>query len=384
MTQAASSPRVVILTASYGAGHNRVAEALAREFRRAGAWPLVVDHFQVLVHPRFDAVTQALYGVVLRRAQALWRLAYWWGDQLRGDSPLLLGANRLGATRLARLLDTVAADHVVSVHPTPAAALSFLARRGRRIPSHTAVLTDFVAHGQWLSSHVDRYCAPADSVAEGLVRRGAPAQRVAVTGIPVDNEFAQPRDRPAVRRAMGWSAREPLVLVMAGSAGGLGRLEEAAQVVAALKPRCQGVAVAGRDETLRRRLAARTKGVGERLRVVGYADNVRDLMTAADAIVTKAGAVTLAEALAAELPVVCFGSLAGHEVRNERFVVGAGAALAARSSDGLAGVLASLLGDTRLLHTVRDRIRELRRPEAARHVVRLVLGAGRLVRERAS
>jgi processive 1,2-diacylglycerol beta-glucosyltransferase len=379
-----SAPRVVILTASYGEGHNRVAEALAREFCRAGASPLVVEHFRALVHPWFDTLTQGLYRAVLRRAPALWRLAYWWGDQLRGDSPLLLGANRLGAARLAHLLDTVAADHVVSVHPTPAAALSFLARRGRRIPSHTAVLTDFVAHGQWLSSHVDRYCAPAEAVAEGLVRRGAPAKRVAVTGIPIDSEFAQSRDRPAVRRALGWSAREPLVLVMAGSAGSLGRLEEATQVIAALEPRCQGLAVAGRDEALRRRLATRTKAAGERLRVVGYADNVRDLMAAADAIVTKAGAVTLAEALAAELPVICFGSLAGHEARNERFVVGAGAALAAPSSGDLAGVLASFLGDARLLHTMRDRIRELRRPAAARHVVRLVLGAGRLVRERAS
>jgi processive 1,2-diacylglycerol beta-glucosyltransferase len=384
VTQAPGAPRVLILTASYGAGHNRVAEALAREFRRAGASPLVVDHFHVLVHPTFDAVTQVLYAAVLRRTPALWRLAYWWGDQLRGDSPLLLGANHLGTARLARLLDGVAPDHVVSVHPTPAAALSFLARRGRPIPAHTAVLTDFVAHGQWISSRVDRYCAPADAVAEALARRAAPPGRVTATGIPVGHEFAQPRDGAAVRRAMGWSPRERLVLVMAGSAGGLGRLEEATRVIAALSPRCQAVAVAGRDEALRRRLAAAVAGTGGRLRVVGFADNVRDLMAAADVIVTKAGAVTAAEALAAELPVVCFGSLAGHEARNQRFLVGAGAALAARSPEDLAGVLASLLGDPRRLHTMRDRMRDLRRPEAARHVVRLVLGAGRLAQEWAS
>ena len=181
MTPATGAARVVILTASYGAGHNRVAESLAREFRRAGASARVVDHFHALVHPVFDALTQALYAAVLRRARALWRLAYWWGDQLHGDSPLLLGANRLGAARLACLLDRIAPDHVVSVHPTPSAALSFLARRGRAIPTHTAVLTDFVAHGQWLSSHVDRYCVPADAVALALAKRGAPPGRVAVT-----------------------------------------------------------------------------------------------------------------------------------------------------------------------------------------------------------
>jgi processive 1,2-diacylglycerol beta-glucosyltransferase len=384
MTPAPRPPRVVILTASYGAGHNRVAEALAREFRRAGASTMVVDHFHALVHPRFAAVSQALYGRMLRRTPTLWRLAYWWSDRLRGDSPLLLGANRLGASRLARLLDAVGPDHVVSVHPTPAAALTFLARAGRRLPSHTAVLTDFAAHGQWLSSHVDRFCAPADEVAAGLIRRGVPPARVRVTGIPVDDQFAQPRDRAAVRRALGWTPRDPLVLIMAGSSGSLGRLEEATGVAIGLEPPCQVVAVTGRDDDLRRRLLARSRHTGERLRVLGYADNVRDLMAAADAIVTKAGAVTLAEALAAELPAVCFGSLAGHEARNERFVVGAGAALEAQSPDALARMLRRLLGDSRLLHGLRERMRALRRPEAAGDVVHLVLGSGRLLRERAS
>jgi processive 1,2-diacylglycerol beta-glucosyltransferase len=379
-----TGPRVLILTASYGSGHNRVAEALARELRRAGASVLVVDHFRTLVHPRFDEATQALYALVLRRAPGLWRLAYWWGDQLRGDSPLLLGANRLGAARLARLLDAAAPDHVISVHPTPAASLSFLGRRGRAIPSHTAVLTDFVAHGQWLSSHVDRYCAPAPEIADGLSRRGVPAARIAVTGIPVDAEFAHPRDRVAARRELGFSPGDPCALLMAGAGGVLGRLEEATRVVAALSPPWQAVAVGGRDEPLRRRLQAIARGREERIRVVGYVDNVWQLMAAADVIVTKAGAVTLAEALAAELPVVTFGSLAGHEVRNERFVAGAGAALRAPDGIALADALASLVADSRKLRAMRDRVRALRQPQAARAVAALVLGARCLTREAVS
>lgn len=40
----AAGPRVLILTASYGSGHNRVAATLAAQFRRDGALPRVVDH----------------------------------------------------------------------------------------------------------------------------------------------------------------------------------------------------------------------------------------------------------------------------------------------------------------------------------------------------
>ena len=65
------------------------------------------------------------------------------------------------------------------------------------------------------------------------------------------------------------------------------------------------------------------------LPVFGYVDNVRQLIAAADFLVTKAGGLTLAEALAAELPVISFGSLPGQESRNERFAAMAGVALVA-------------------------------------------------------
>ena len=52
---------------------------------------------------------------------------------------------------------------------------------------------------------------------------------------------------------------------------------------------------------------------GTGTRVLGYADDVRSLMAAADLLVTKAGGMTLAEAIAAELPMLLYGSLPGQE-----------------------------------------------------------------------
>ena len=57
----AAGPRVLILTASYGSGHNRVAATLAAQFRRDGARPSVVGHFCDLDHAEFDRLTWSLY-----------------------------------------------------------------------------------------------------------------------------------------------------------------------------------------------------------------------------------------------------------------------------------------------------------------------------------
>jgi processive 1,2-diacylglycerol beta-glucosyltransferase len=379
-----SRPHVLILTASYGSGHNRVAATLAEEFRRAGAAPRVVDHFRDLVHPEFDRLTRTLYYAVLRRAPTLWGVAYWVGDQLSVSSPLLMGFNRLGMRSLARVLAEESPDHVVSVHPTPAAALSELRSRGLPVPPHATVFTDFVAHTQWMHPHVDAYCVPAEEIAHDLKARGVPRERVAVTGVPVGQEFGEPSERAQARLALGLSPRLPVLLFMDGGGGGLGRLEEAMRTLAQMKDPLQAVVVTGREEGLEARLRELAVGVESRVKIFGYVDNVRQLMAAADFLVTKAGGLTLGEALAADLPVICFGSLPGQETRNERFAAMAGVALVARSGAQLQRVIGAALRDPVLLRHIRERIRLYRRPHAARQVVELVLGGEGAARERAS
>ena len=380
----ARPPRVLVLTASYGSGHARVAETLAAEFRRAGAAATVVDHFHDLVHPSFDRASRALYYAMLRRAPVLWGAAYWLGDQLSVSSPLLMGFNRLGVRKLRQRMLAESPDHVVSVHPTPVAALSVLWSRGMRIPPHTTVFTDFVAHTQWIHPHVDRYCVPAEEIAHDLTARGVPRERVVVTGIPVGQEFAQPADRAATRLALGLSPRLPVLLFMDGSGGGFGRLEDATRKILQMEQPLQAVVVTGREEALEARLRGLVAGSEARVKVCGYVDNVRQLMGAADFLVTKAGGLTLAEALATELPMICFGSLPGQEARNERFAAMAGVALVASSDAQLHRVIAAALRDPVLLRNIQDRIRVYRRPQAARTIVDLVLTQPDSARVRAS
>src|SRR2546428_10393436 len=60
--------RVLILTASYGSGHNAAARSLAAAFERERTAVTVVDHFRELVHPLFDRASRTLYHGLLRRA----------------------------------------------------------------------------------------------------------------------------------------------------------------------------------------------------------------------------------------------------------------------------------------------------------------------------
>lgn len=364
-------PRILILTASYGSGHNVAAQSLAAAFARAGAEVTVVDHFRDLVHPAFDRVSRACYAWILRRTPAVWGVGYALGDWMSSDSRLALGVTRLGARGLARLLGAHAPDVVVTVHATPTVAMSWLAGRGVRVPPHTTVVTDFVAHSQWIAPRVDRYCVAAEEVKHEFIARGIPPERIVVTGMPVREEFDAPVDALAARAAFGLSPGKPVVLAMAGARGAFGRLRDVAHALARLPRSLQGVIVNGREPNVR--VGVRHLDRDSTMLTLGYVADIRRLMGAADLLVTKAGGMTLAEAIAAELPLVVYGSLPGQERRNQRFASRSGIALVVRSRRELARVLDHALGDPALLDHLRARIARLRRPGASGRIVEVVL-----------
>jgi processive 1,2-diacylglycerol beta-glucosyltransferase len=363
--------RVLILTASYGSGHNAAARCLAAALTARGAEAIVVDHFRACTHPVFDRLSRAAYIALLRRAPAVWGLAYYLGDRMASDSWMTFGASRLGAAGLGRVLDRLRPDAVLTVHATPAVAMATLAADGRRLPPHVTVVTDFVAHSQWIAAGIDHYGVAADEVGRELVARGIPRERISVTGVPVRPEFTVAVDGAEARQALGLADDTPVVLAMAGSWGGLGRLPDVARALLAARRPVQGVLVAGHDERLRRSLEELT--LGSRVRVVGYVEDMRRLMAAADLLVTKAGGMTLAEAMAAETPLLLYGSLPGQERRNERFASRAGVALAAHDRRQLARLVDRALSDIGLLEALQDRMRAYRRPDAARTIAELAL-----------
>jgi processive 1,2-diacylglycerol beta-glucosyltransferase len=96
-------------------------------------------------------------------------------------------------------------------------------------------------------------------------------------------------------------------------------------------------------------------------------------MAAADLLITKAGGMTIAEAMATETPLLLYGSLPGQERRNERFASRAGIALVARDRRHLATLVDRALADPGLLETLREHMRAYRRPDAARVIGDLTL-----------
>ncbi len=368
---------ILILSARYGAGHWQAAIAVREAMQTL--YPhhssLLLDYMD-LVNPSFNRTVQRLYLASIRHFPGTYGWFYRATSTLSPASPFQTMLNNLGREHLDRLLQQTTPRCVISTFPTQAGVLSEMRRLGLCSTPAVTVITDNTVHSQWVHPNTDLYCVSSPDVAENLYRRGFPRAAVEVTGIPLRQAFTHAMDPADVRRRYGFDPQLPIVLVMSGAFGALGGVGEACRVLTHMGRPLQIVVVAGRDKQLAQRLRRLQRHFPYPVHVFGYVESIAEFMTTAEMLVTKAGGVTTAEALALGVPIVIFRPIPGQEEANADYLCAHGAAMAARNTDDLRMACARLLGDAVLRASMRRAARSLGRPHAARNVARLALGLG--------
>lgn len=368
---------VLMLTATYGQGHIQAARALAEAMAelRPDVRTVSVDFFD-LINPVFNAAARLAYIYSVRKAPVLWREFYQRTARIDPDSFLQQRLYHLGESALRRTVEATQARVLVSTHPTPGGVVAELDRDGKLDPAPVltaTVITDYVLHSQWVHPHTGLYLAPCQEVARELVARGIPASRIEVTGIPIRKGFRMPVDRQAARLRWGLAPEIPVVLVMIGAYGMMRGAVEACRRLAFLSEPLQLVVVAGYDRQLFHAVSAAVSASPHPVRVLGYVEDVPQLMAASDILVTKAGGLTVSEALAMGTCTVIYSPIPGQEEGNAEYLRRHGAAEVAPSPAALEDLVGALLRDPRRRRLLADNARALGRPGAAVDAAALIL-----------
>lgn len=363
----------MILSASYGEGHQQAALAVQRALRdrQPNLKTAVIDYFS-LVGRAFNRLVQGAYLGSVRHAPWAYGFFYRATGNIRPDSVWQRRLNHLGRDGVLRLIAELRPRVILSTYPTPSGVLSDLRREGLCSAPVATVITDYVVHSQWIHPGVDLYCVGAETVATGLIGRKIPSDRIAVTGIPVRSEFSTPLSPEEARRRFGLEPGRPTLLVMGGGFGLLEGLEELIRRLAGPGRLGQVAVVTGRNKVLANKLSSLAAAEFPGARIFGFVEEVAALMAASDLLLTKPGGLTVAEALAMGLPLVLRRPVPGQEEGNARLLLAEGAAIQPSRVD-LAGQVEELLGRADRRAEMALAARRLGRPEAAGAVAERLL-----------
>nr|NNM90482.1 hypothetical protein [Bacilli bacterium] len=338
--------RVLILSASYGEGHQQA--ALAVQDALIGENPdvevKIIDYMR-MVHPIINSVARYCYLKSVRFAPALYGLFYKGTSRISPESLLQRRLNHLGYDDLAEFLDDYKPDVVLSTFPTPAGVMSLLKKRNLTTVPDATVITDHAIHSQWIHPYTDRYFVGSERVKKGLILRGIAEDRIQITGIPIRTNFLASMDRKTIRLKFGLDESMPTLLMMAGSSGNMGDAAQICELLFNSSTKMQVLVVCGRNEKLHKEIKAIATHTTNPVWVFGFTREVHELMAVSDLIITKAGGLTVSEALAMELPMLLYRPIPGQETQNASYLVRSRVAVFARNRNQVGAYVERLFRD---------------------------------------
>ena len=369
--------RVLILSASAGAGHIRAADALQKAFTISGA-SREVRHIDVLNYTNkvFRHFYSKAYLDMVNRMPEVMGWLYDHLDKPWKNERRRLALDKLNTRPLVKLLKEYAPDIVICTHFLPSEILSWLKAK-ERIPCPQAiVVTDFDVHAMWLCRHYEQYFVALDETRMHMEKLGVAADKLTVTGIPIDPVFTISKDKREMRIKHGLAPGKTTILVSSGGFG-VGRVEDLSTCLSKLQHEAQIVVLCGRNEELKRKLdkLAAKRSAASRVSTinVGYTNLMDEFMSASDILLGKPGGLTTSEALAKGLVFVIVNPIPGQEERNSDHLLEEGVAIRCNNLPVLAYKVDRLLDDPARFARMEANVRRLARPHAARDIVNRLL-----------
>jgi len=323
LTSRAHAPRLLIVSASMGAGHMTAAEVLARRAECRGAQTRIVDLLDLPARGQ-GHVVRGFYRLLVTRVPTAYDVIMRLWGRYPGAFEAITSVNDDGYLRALRpVFQDFRPDLVVSTYNLAGQLLGRLRQRGQLPTPLIAYVTDAGPHPYWVSPGADLHLVPLEATGVALQRLGAAKVRT-VTPL-VDDGSKLPR--PLARRRLGL-AQDVTIAVVNGGSWGVGPVSAMARALVAgdVTP----YVLCGHSDRLARKVTAVTG-----THAIRWTDEVSTWIAAADVVVDSAGGTTCWEALLADRPVILHQPLAGHGRLNAEMLARAGLVTVTMTDDEL-------------------------------------------------
>jgi processive 1,2-diacylglycerol beta-glucosyltransferase len=302
-------PKILIISSDTGGGHRSAAAAIVagvQKFFQADSYAVRVVRAIEESHNVTDKLVR-LYNWILRHKQHWMKYLYWAVNRFRPETREFFYRRTVGYVR--DLFDRWCPHVVVSVHPLTQHAIARVLKElglADKIPLITVVTDPCYGFWRgWACDDVRLYLVASEEARQQLIDYGVAPERIKISGMPVHPKF-QFSDEAAARLARSALNLDPhkfTVFVNAGWAGG-GNIPRIYRELASSDLDVQAIFLAGRNEELR--LEAETVAAKAKfpIKVIGYSENIEQLMSAANVMISKLGGLTTFEAFACRVPII--------------------------------------------------------------------------------
>lgn len=371
--------RILVVYATAGIGHKKASLAIKKALDEMPLEDVEVSLVDALDYTNafFKWSYLKAYLLMVNRLPLLWGLSYYITDNFYVNLIVSIFRrinNWMNSRPLERYLLAAKPDVIISTHFFASEVVSNLKARGLLGSQLVTVVTDYRLHSWWVSECTDTYVVAGQDTKDDLITRGVSTFRIKVLGIPVEPIFSERVDGDKIVDKIGFKKGTFTILAIGGGFG-VGPIEEMAKIVNTVPGNLQMIVICGKNPDLVEKLERLKPGLRIKVEILGFVDNVYEYMAISDVLISKSGGITVSESLVKELPMLIISPILGQETRNSDFLMKHGAGLKIRRLAELKGALEGLIGNRTKIDEMREAIRSIKKPQAARDIAKMAIDA---------
>jgi len=359
----------MVVYASAGAGHFKAAEAIYKclKDRHKDVDARLID---ILDNTSFFfrlSYTTG-YSFLINHAVFLWKVAFYATEVSflrRLTRAIARFLNRLNTKKFINLLCREKPDLIISTHFLTSEISAYLKNNKKINSKLTTVITDFGVHPFWISRGTDFYIVASDFTKKIMTDYGIEESKVKALGIPIDKKFLKEYDRGALCDKLGIDKNKFTALIVTGSFG-MGPIEE---IVELLHGEVQLLVVCANNKRLYKKL--KEKNYPD-CSVFGFVDNVQELMSAADIIITKPGGLTSSEVLAIGIVPIFISAIPGQETENVKALEKYGVGLSVKNIRDIKKIVLDYKNNPEKFRKNKENINAIKKPHATEEICNVV------------
>ncbi|MBU5437114.1 hypothetical protein KQI42_03775 [Tissierella sp. MSJ-40] len=304
---------ILILTANFGQGHISVSKGIKENILKIDPSINIeiADLFQIFM-PKLSKNMYKGYGVLVKSSPEIYNHFYY-----KKNKESSIGKDQFSykynLNKLQNYLIKLQPKMIISTFPGATYYISKLKEHPFFSFPLITCITDVVSSWEWIVPNCDKYFVATEEIKERMIEKGVQSEKIVTTGIPLRREFIE-ENKPVPNITL---PKDGLVMMIMG--GGMGLLPKNKNFYNWLN-NLEGVTtlvLTGKNEELLEKLIETDM---DRVIPVGYIEEVAYLMDKCDLLITKAGGVTVFEAIASNLPLIVYKPKLGQEIENTNFI----------------------------------------------------------------
>lgn len=370
--------KIMIFYSSYGGGHLSAARAI-KEFIENNYNDVEIQMIDCIeyVNKTLNKVTTKAYSDMAKIAPKAWGFIY-----KTSESGIVgrfsIDINKLMAIKLNKLLREFQPSYVISTHPFSSFMCAYLKKKGKCNFHLSTVMTDFAPHDQWLMypDFVNLFFVAHDGMKNDLVSKGIDKNKIYVSGIPLSDRFLKQYNKENILNELNFKANIKTVLFFGGGKMGLGksRTLEILKILASDFPNSQIIAISGKNKEMYENFneIVINNNRENSIKVLEFSEQIPELMSISDIVITKPGGLTTTESLASNLPMIIINPIPGQEEENAEFLENNEVGIWLKKNDNIKEKLKDILSNSKELDRMKENTRKLAKPHSTENICKTI------------